>query len=58
MPQTIHVEILDDPDSEVEELEEVGHLLTKDAIFGGNDLALFKGQDAAFRFCNSRQNRR
>jgi len=40
--QTIHIEILDDSDSQVEELQEMRHLVTNNAIFGCYSLALVK----------------
>ena len=44
--QTIHIMILDDSNSEVEELQEMRHLVTLNAILGCHIFALVEGEDA------------
>ena len=59
--QTIHIVILDDSNSEVEELQEMRYLVTHNPVFGCHILALLETEDTTvkhFKFCSSRQNKR
>ena len=49
MSQAIHIMILDNSNSEVEELQEMRHLVTLNAILGCHKFTLVKGKDATLQ---------